>query len=402
MTGEVSLEIPNPTGRDRGDACVARTVLLLMSLAGVAAVLLCTSRYGIGVSPDSSNYIAAARSLLSGDGFLYFDGRAYTVWPPLFPMLLALLGLAGLEPMIGARVLNVLAFGATIFVSGTLLLRCTTSRVFALLGTLAVVLSPALLASFIMAWSEPVFILLTTLFLFTMPRFLQEKHLHLLVLAAVISGLACLQRYAGVAFILAGVVLIVLGMAKTSVLRRCLHLVIFCGISATPIALWLARNTSLEGHATGSNHIRLAAASELWRTFLLAVEFPAMWIFREKSPGTARLLAAGLIALLTTAVLVATCTKSTRRQRTGQTQMWCTMVFGLTYLGFLVVSAAGLSWDPEQRMMVPLYIVVVLLAFAAMEDASRLLGKLLRHEWFGAVLVTAPATTARRSGRNRL
>ncbi len=360
--------------------------LLLLSLGAVAAVLLCTSRYGIGASPDSSHYIAAARSLLAGEGLRCANGRIYTHWPPLYPALLAVPGLAGVDPMVGARFLNAFAFGAVIFVLGTLLIRCTTSEVFALLGTLAAVVSPALLTPFVMAWSEPVFILLVALLLFTMSRFLRSKRLGMLVLVAIIAGLASLQRYAGVTLVLAGTVLVTLGTRKTSILRRGLHLLIFGLISVTPLALWLARNMSIEGHPTGSHPARLAPAYELWRTFLAALNVSATRLFGQASPNKALWLTIGLTALMVAMVGIARQTRMTQRDKMGWTYMGCAAVFGLTYLAFVVVPASGLSWDPKSRIMIPLYIPAVLWFVPAMEDMAKILGKLLRHKKAGMAL----------------
>ncbi len=67
---------------DRG---IFHGLTIAAGIAGVLLCLVCTSRYGVGVSPDSANYLSAARSLLSGTGFRYCDGGIYTHWPPLFP-----------------------------------------------------------------------------------------------------------------------------------------------------------------------------------------------------------------------------------------------------------------------------------------------------------------------------
>ena len=43
---------------------------LVLSGTGVAAVLVATSRYGPGLTPDSVNYYSAAAGLLSGEGLV--------------------------------------------------------------------------------------------------------------------------------------------------------------------------------------------------------------------------------------------------------------------------------------------------------------------------------------------
>ena len=65
-----------------------------LALAGVGLVLLSTARYGAGLSPDSVAYLDVARSLASGKGFVSHTGEPLVWWPPLYPMLLALIGFA--------------------------------------------------------------------------------------------------------------------------------------------------------------------------------------------------------------------------------------------------------------------------------------------------------------------
>ena len=70
-----------------------RFTLFLASLAvlGVVLVLLHEVTYGATLEWDSVTYIAVARNLLAGNGFVQpYDGNYYTHWPPLFPGLLAL------------------------------------------------------------------------------------------------------------------------------------------------------------------------------------------------------------------------------------------------------------------------------------------------------------------------
>ena len=48
--------------------------LALLGLIGVSLVLAGTSRYGVGLSPDSTVYVSVARNLLAGRGYVTFDG----------------------------------------------------------------------------------------------------------------------------------------------------------------------------------------------------------------------------------------------------------------------------------------------------------------------------------------
>ena len=126
--------------RIRGDGFA----LLLAGLGalGAGAVLASTSVYGAGAGSDESMFLSMAESLAEGRGFVDFYGATPPYWPPLFPALLALGSLAGIEPLAGARFVNAAAFGAVVFVFGRFLDSKCDSRTATLAGTAAVLASP--------------------------------------------------------------------------------------------------------------------------------------------------------------------------------------------------------------------------------------------------------------------
>ena len=94
---------------------------LILSVIGAFSAYFTTKNYGAFLSPDAVNYISAARSLMSGDGYMApVIGIPYIHWPPLFPAILAFLGFLGLDPLDGASYFNSIVFGAIIFFSGKL------------------------------------------------------------------------------------------------------------------------------------------------------------------------------------------------------------------------------------------------------------------------------------------
>src|SRR3989337_1553357 len=88
-------------------------------------VLLHSSPWGLGVSPDSVVYIGAARSLLWGHGFsLPAESAPFapiTHYPPLYSSLLAVSGVVAADLLDGAIWLNVAVFSINIYLSGFLL-----------------------------------------------------------------------------------------------------------------------------------------------------------------------------------------------------------------------------------------------------------------------------------------
>ncbi len=90
---------------------------MTQSVVGLTALLFST-RWGIGLSPDSVVYIANARNLLGGYGlsvsFTTGEFFPWTHYPPLFLAGLAGHGFVGIDPLDGARWLNALIFRAKI------------------------------------------------------------------------------------------------------------------------------------------------------------------------------------------------------------------------------------------------------------------------------------------------
>ncbi len=359
---------PNAEGNDR----TMRVARIVLSLCAVALALLCTSRYGVGTTPDSASYLSAARSLLAGKGFLYFDSRVYTQWPPLFPTLLALFGAVGIEPLTGARLLNSAAFGAIVFLASRLFAGSTASRAFTLLGTVAVLLSAPLLTVSIMTWSEPVFIVLMLSFVLLLARFLNRPSLSALLAVSAVAALACLQRYAGVTLILAGSLLIVVATSKASVVQRLKYLVAFGVVSATPLALWLLRNR-LAGATVGGHSFRPASVGQLTRAFSVGLDTLVPWFFTARAPYPARIIGLGIILALAAVLAVVAHVKLRERGRSRLTHVATVVAVGTVYFCFLATSAAGLGWDPEPRLMAPLYVLAMVLVATGAEAALHLL-----------------------------
>src|SRR6267143_4110417 len=109
-------------GRDARATNKTLIIVAVIAVAGILFVLLAT-RFGAGISPDSTVYLDAARSLLRGAGLSVMSGRSselipLTHYPPLYPALLALIGKSGMPLESAARVLNAVLFGANAALAG--------------------------------------------------------------------------------------------------------------------------------------------------------------------------------------------------------------------------------------------------------------------------------------------
>ena len=119
---------------------------LFLSVLAVLAIILCgvvTSKYGAGISSDSTKYLSVAQNLLEGNGLVDHKGAPLLSWPPLYSMILARLSLlTGLDVFVAGWYFNVFVFGLNVFLSGVILYRAFSEKpLYAYLASLFVFLS---------------------------------------------------------------------------------------------------------------------------------------------------------------------------------------------------------------------------------------------------------------------
>jgi hypothetical protein len=225
-------------------------VILGASAVLGGGVLLHSSPWGLGLSPDSVVYIGAARSLLSGHGFgLPGESALFspiTHYPPLYSSLLALIGTLTADPLDGAIWLNVVAFSTNIYVAGFLLFAVLGSWQLPLLGSLFTLTAFPLVQAHTMAWSEAMFIMLELLSILLLLRYVEKPRRTSLLLAAAVAGLSLLCRYAGFALVASGI-LGILFLGVRGQRDKLIDAGVFAGIAVLPTALWAARNWLLGG-----------------------------------------------------------------------------------------------------------------------------------------------------------
>jgi hypothetical protein len=180
--------------------------LTLAALAGLVLVLSVTWKFGAGVSSDAVRNLAAADSLLAGKGFLDPLGEPFVLWPPLYPLLLAGLGwLTGLDTFAVAGYLNALLFAVNIWLWGWLFYMTFRERsLYAVLGTLAVLLSRSMLIVYANVSSEPLFMTFMILFFMAAAAYLRDGNQNARWWIFLLAGLAMLQRHPGIAFFAVG------------------------------------------------------------------------------------------------------------------------------------------------------------------------------------------------------
>jgi hypothetical protein len=216
---------------------------LFLSALAVLASILCavaTSRYGAGVSSDSTKYLSVAQNLLAGNGLYDHRGLPLLSWPPLYSIVLAGLSLlTGVDVFVAGWYFNVFLFGLNVFLSGVIFYRIFPDRLFyAYLASTFVFLSLSSLRMHTTISSDALYLTLTLGFLIAVDGYINQRSYKAYVWMVLFSMLAPMLRYVGLAItVTAGLVVLI---ENRSSLRIFLRDGFVLGLlSILPVAWWL-------------------------------------------------------------------------------------------------------------------------------------------------------------------
>ncbi len=337
------------------------------ALLGAVLVLAREVRYGPCWTWDSSQYIAAARSLAAGEGFVGVVDP-FTGYPPLYPLLTAAAGaLLRIDPLDVAGPLNAAVFGLTVFVFGRYLRRRLDSRFAAVWACTVLSLSFFLSEAASQIMSDSPFILVTTLALIETDNFLTAGKRRSLAAAAAWGALAALTRYIGaVVPIFTGLALLLRQGAPPQ--RRAREAAVFLSAACLPAALWILRNYLFFDTFTGPGgqlRFEMERPRPLLQVLRTALVFLLEWTHLE--PAWA---AAAVLGAITAAVAFASRRRG-QRAHAAQSASWVWAGFALTYFVSLV-AVISVGYAPslqfnKHRYLLPLWIPLLAAAAFALD-----------------------------------
>ncbi|MGA9398013.1 MAG: hypothetical protein WBV22_07110 [Anaerolineaceae bacterium] len=216
-------------------------VIVAIALIGFVNVLFAT-RGGIGAQSDSAFYVGVARNLAAGHGLGLtrpFTGfEFFSIFPPLYSLILAGLAASGFDLIEAARWMNALLFGLTISLAGGFFIWRWKSSFAGTLVAALIAFSPSMIAAHAWLLSEPLYYFLGTISLLALIIFLTGQRWTWLVLSACAAALAALDRYAGLALVICGLITL-LFQPSSGITVRIKRLVVFGLISLVPTGIWL-------------------------------------------------------------------------------------------------------------------------------------------------------------------
>ena len=223
-----------------------KTVFLIylgaLSIAGMVIVYLATSRMGPGVSTDSAMILSTGENLVRGQGLVDYTGTELTQFPPLYSLIMGLgSALSGQDIFVVGWALNIVVFGALVWFSGLYLYDAFPSEaILAYFGSFVVMSSTSLIEISSNIASDPLFMLMVIFFLMLCAAYLRSGQISYIAFAAVLTIVASFQRYAALALVIAGALL--LAYAHRAHWRRAFaRALLFAVATAAPIFAWVLR-----------------------------------------------------------------------------------------------------------------------------------------------------------------
>lgn len=348
---------------------------LVLLAAAAAALLVYVTPRGMGLVNDSVAYINGARGFLDGSGYgrVAGDGQVkpITHFPPVFSLLLAGIGLFGLDAIDAAWWANLFLFAGNILLAGLLARRLAQSDGAGLLAAALLGASESMLRVHTFALSEPLFLLITLLSLLCLERCFSSARWVWPAAAGLLAGLSYLTRYVGGALLaveLLGLLLFLPG------LRRKLRAAgVYLAAALPLIGLWSLRNALLTGSATnrslGWHPVAQSEALEGLRNFW-AFLLPQRFALYERLPAAFWAVLAGLLVVLFLGAALWAVLRALKTPAAGQGPCVLAAVILLHALAYLVLVVFSMTTMDastifENRILAPLYLDLLLLASAA-------------------------------------
>ncbi len=358
--------------------------LLILPLIGAYTVMWLTPR-AVGISPDSTIYLAGAQSLLAGTGYA-LDGAPITHFPPLFPLLLAVVGFFQHDLVQAARELNASLFGFNLAIIALLVYLAAGRRLWvSMLAAAFVLTAEPLVELHAWAWSEPLFIALILTSLLLLVAYGRGPRLVYLIRSAILLGLAVTTRYIGLGLLPAGAIFVYLARPRREIKVGLRDASAWLGIACLPVLLVFVRNEL----ATGSVTDRIFAVHPPdFMEFALGITGTVSRLI-ALDQNVARLGVALVLLLVIYLILPIRSWRARLREVDRRSPAFsipfAALLFCGTYLPFLYFSLTFLdaSTPLDARILAPLRVLIVVGGFPGMATLADRFSK--PFAWWGFV-----------------
>ena len=178
-----------------------------------------------------------------------------TLFPPLYPAVLALPELLDIGTFGWVTWQNAALLAAFSAVVGLTVATATRgSAVAAAVAVTLTYLGTPTVITYARIWSESIFLPLVVAILACLDRFLVTRRTAWLVGSSILTSVALVTRYAGLAVLAASCLLLAV-WPRRRIVERARHVALYAGIALPASAAWLIRNHVRSGTLTGDNQL---------------------------------------------------------------------------------------------------------------------------------------------------
>ena len=184
--------------------------LIYSAIFSIILALVSTAKYGAAVSGDGVIYLSVADNLVAGKGFFDHLNSPLIWFPPLYPVLLALLKkITGADILLIGTYFQIFLLGLNIFLAGIIFqLSFRDHPAYKYLGIAFLITSDTFLHQHLGIITEPIFITFTFIFIIAADFYLNDWSRRALPIMILTAALAFLTRWVGLALVLLGGILI--------------------------------------------------------------------------------------------------------------------------------------------------------------------------------------------------
>lgn len=364
----------------------AALALLALTVFSAFLILLWSTDLGVGTTPDSITYIDTARNIIAGKGF-QSDGEPLTHYPPVYPALLAISGLFGIEPLDGARWLHSLIFALNVLILGTITYLSTNRSVTAGLCSILLFISSAqILEIHTTAWSEPPFIFFSLLALLLLALHIDRPSIPLLLGSSLFLGLALMTRYIGLTLLPPMIMAILLFSGKPT-RARIKNSLVLLATGVSPLAIWLLRNILVGGTATDRTIVFHPINGEHIKS-LFNTMYNSWMPIRHQGGLILFLIVSGL-ALIGFLLVIRDEMPNKGKASLNTIILMVMLLFSITYVAFLFASISLIDAHTpvDDRILSPVYVSGVIFLVSLSWRISSMTN--IRGIWWGYLAISA-------------
>jgi hypothetical protein len=284
--------------------------MIFFAVTGTAMIFFVTSRWGVGLSPDSASYLAGARNIINGRGISliydsngnplitwvpWVDNETYHLfpWPPFFPLVLSIFGFMKLNLLEAGRWLNAVLFGANIFLIILIVKKYLKSFFLLVFAPIILITSNDMIRVHSMLWSEPLFIFLSLLGFVFLIDFLENKKILFLLIASLFFSLAFFTRTIGISLIAVSAVA-VLFYSGLKIKNKIIYCAISILIGLLPFSIWTLKNRLTYGSSPAEfnfHHLTLSSYSHVLDTI-------SLWVMTYKTSLKIRIILISVLIII--------------------------------------------------------------------------------------------------------